>query len=215
MSSEPELLRSAEAPITLALVAGRWKNHLGVAAVPLYLAGSVAISGVGRWIMLGQAVFMVIGHRNIGYAAPREARLRTFRTLRIDGAQRACRALGLAEPAVFDMDLDVDSAVVALRCWRSHRPAVTAVCAYNDDYAFALLAGMRNLGLEAPRDLAVIGVDNGPMAPFACPALTTVDMHTDVMAAHLAHVILDGLAGRTPPDRPRVEVFTVVVRDSA
>lgn len=36
-------------------------NRLGAVAVPLYLAGFVVIPGTGRWVMMAQAIFMVIG----------------------------------------------------------------------------------------------------------------------------------------------------------
>ncbi|GAA4722300.1 hypothetical protein Prum_070880 [Phytohabitans rumicis] len=36
---------------------------------------------------------------------------------------------------------------------------MTGICAFNDDVAMAVLAGLRHLGRQAPHDMAVIGVD--------------------------------------------------------
>jgi DNA-binding LacI/PurR family transcriptional regulator len=155
------------------------------------------------------------GHRAIGYAVPDDLRLQPFFDLRLEGARRGCLDLGLPAPVVLLMALDTDAAASAVRRWRQDDPPVTAVCAFNDDYAFAILAGLRALGLQAPDDLAVIGVDNVPLAAFACPPLTTVDQNIPLTAGHLAAVVTAEIAGTTPPPAPRSDVFSVVVRDSA
>jgi DNA-binding LacI/PurR family transcriptional regulator len=111
--------------------------------------------------------------------------------------------------------MDVVAAADAVLAWRAQEPAVTAVCAYNDELAFALLAAMRSVGLTAPEDLAVIGVDDIPLAPFATPPLTTVSPNTGALAAYLTDAVLQALAGGTPPRPPRSDAVTLVVRESA
>ena len=59
-----------------------------------------------------------------------------------------------------------------MNAWRAATPPVTAACAYNDETALALLAGLRGRGLTAPDDLAVVGVDDIPVAILADPALS-------------------------------------------
>ncbi|WUJ76358.1 substrate-binding domain-containing protein [Streptomyces sp. NBC_00377] len=54
---------------------------------------------------------------------------------------------------------------------------------FNDDIALAVLVAPRSLGLRAPDDLAVIGVDDIPGAATAQPPLTTVVRDIDVIAA--------------------------------
>lgn len=155
------------------------------------------------------------GHRHVGYGDPDDPRVAVFRDLRLDGVRTASFELGLPEPSVRAVPMDVEGAAEAVRAWRAEEPAVTAVCAYNDDQAFALLAGMRTLGLTAPGDLAVIGVDDTPLAPFAHPPLTTVRQHTGVLVDHLTAAVLQHIAGGTPPQPPRSEAISLVVRESA
>ncbi len=50
----------------------------------------------------------------------------------------------------------------------------TAVFCYNDMTAIGLLSAARRAGIAVPRDLAVVGFDNIPLAAHVCPALTTV-----------------------------------------
>lgn len=153
------------------------------------------------------------GHRHIGYAAPTDPRLADFCELRLQGVRQACRELGIDPPVVREVGSDRDLATDIAHEWRTE--GVTAVCAFNDEVAFALLAGMRAADLEAPGDLAVIGVDDIPVAQFAEPPLTTVDQHIGVVAAGLAQAVL---RRQDPPEvsgQPRGELATVVVRQSA
>jgi DNA-binding LacI/PurR family transcriptional regulator len=155
------------------------------------------------------------GHRHVGYAAPADPRVAVFRDLRLDGVRTAGLELGLAEPSVRVLPMDLRAAADVVLAWRAENPAVTAVCAYNDDLAFALLAGMRLVGLTAPHDLAVIGVDDTPLAPFAVPPLTTVRQNTEAFVAYLTAAVVQSLAGGEPPRPPRSEAVTLVVRESA
>jgi DNA-binding LacI/PurR family transcriptional regulator len=155
------------------------------------------------------------GHRHLGYAGPADPRFEAFRDLRISGARQACQELGLDDPDVLELDLTLEAAMEAVRHWHHRTPSVTAIIAYNDEFAAAILAGMRAAGLSAPEDLAVIGVDNEPLAKFTIPALTTIDQKPDVVAAHLAQVVRNGISGKAAPKAPRTEALELVIRESA
>ena len=153
------------------------------------------------------------GHRVLGYAAPVDSRLAEFYDLRLEGVRRACAERGLPPPDIRELPADTELAAEVARAWRA--AGVTAVCAFNDEVAFALLAGMREAGLAAPDDLAVIGVDDIPLARFACPPLTTINQDMRALAADLAVQVLSGL-GRRRGRRPKNErKMGVVVRGSA
>ena len=157
-----------------------------------------------------QAVHLAAaGHTSIGYAYPDDDRVRVFAEPRLEGARRACAA-GLSVRIV---PLDPDAAADAVRRW--HEEGVTGVCAYNDEVAMAVLAGMRRLGLRAPADLAVIGVDDIPAARLAAPALTTVTTDQAAVAAHLAATVLAAIHGREAPATELTEIVAVVQRESA
>jgi len=149
------------------------------------------------------------GHTAIGYAYPDDDRVRVFAEPRLEGARRACAA-GLSVRIV---PLDPAAAAGAVRRWRED--GVTGVCAYNDEVAMAVLAGMRRLGLRAPADLAVIGVDDIPAARLAAPALTTVTTDQAAVAAHLAATVLATIHGREAPATELTEIVAVVRRESA
>ena len=56
----------------------------------------------------------------------------------------------------------------------AHGP--TAVVVANDQMALGLIAGLRDKGLEVPRDVSIAGFDDNPDAAFYRPALTTVHL---------------------------------------
>ncbi|MBG0562291.1 LacI family DNA-binding transcriptional regulator [Actinoplanes aureus] len=148
------------------------------------------------------------GHRRLGYAYPDDDRLRIFAEPRLAGV----RAHTATEPHVQTVPLDPAAAAEAVRRW--HAAGITGVCAYNDQVALAVLAGVRRAGLSAPGDLAVIGVDDIPAARLAVPALTTVTTDQRRLAAHLAATVLAAAGGRPGPPPPGDDLVRVIVRDS-
>ena len=103
----------------------------------------------------------------------------------------------------------------AVEAWRSRRHPVTAVCAYNDEIALALLAGIRTLGLQVPSDLAVVGMDDILQAKLAAPPLTTVAVDNPRFAKHLADSVVRTLDGKPLPELPSDGFGQLVVRESA
>lgn len=153
------------------------------------------------------------GHTRLGYAYPDDERVRIFAEPRLDGAGAACAGRGLDAPVVHTVPLDPEPAEKAVRRWRDS--GVTGVCAYNDEVALAVLAGMRRCGLAAPADLAVIGVDDIPAARLAVPALTSVTTDQTAVATHLSATIVAAVNGRPEPAITMKDLVQVVRRDSA
>lgn len=133
------------------------------------------------------------GHRRIAFAASTDPKVGEFLTRRLEGVRSECAERGLPAPVVVAVPLDEDAAARAVAELLAGPEPVTAVSAYNDEIAFAVLAGMRRHGLTAPDDLAVIGVDNIPLAQFAVPPLTTVDIHPDVIGRRMGRLLLERL----------------------
>jgi DNA-binding LacI/PurR family transcriptional regulator len=155
------------------------------------------------------------GHRRLGFALPDDDRLSAFAEPRLDGVRQACAELDLAEPAIQTVALQVASATKAIGAWRRTRPRVTGICAYNDEVALAVLAGMRARGLRAPEDFAVIGVDNIPAGALTEPALTTIATGMSALGQHLAAAVINTLEGKPVKRGPAREVIELVRRESA
>jgi DNA-binding LacI/PurR family transcriptional regulator len=154
------------------------------------------------------------GHRVIGYASTTDPRLADFATPRLAGVREECRRLGLPAPRVQAVAVSAESGQAALDALRAGPEPVSAVAAYNDEVAFAVLAGARTAGLRVPDDVAVIGVDDVPAAQLSAPPLTTVSQSTDLQARFLATSVIAALDGEPPPPHP-ADVLRLVVRESA
>jgi LacI family repressor for deo operon, udp, cdd, tsx, nupC, and nupG len=66
-----------------------------------------------------------------------------------------------------------------------------AVFAQNDRMALGVLHAARELGLRVPEQLAVIGVDDMPLASYFDPPLTTMRQDMPRIGREAAHILLE------------------------
>lgn len=75
-----------------------------------------------------------------------------------------------------------------------HREVTAAFC-FNDALALGLMRAARDLGLELPRDLSVLGVDAEPMGEFSHPRLCSFRQPLEQMGEDAVHLLL------APPEK--------------
>jgi LacI family transcriptional regulator len=98
------------------------------------------------------------------------------------------------------------------------RPRPTAIVAFNDLHATAVLKALADLKLRVPDDVAVVGQNNQDFTPFLVPPLTTVVHTVQQLGRQGAELLLQRLAW--PDDEPwlphRVALEpTLIVRESS
>ena len=187
----------------------------------LHRAGAEVVFGTGsqaraelREIGRLQAQHLIDrGGQRIGYARPGENPTAFRVRERLRGVAAACAEHGLPEPVALEVELDGVKAAVAVDQWTD--ASVTGVCAYNDETAMAVLAGMHLRGLRAPEDIAVVGVGDIPAAQVSIPSLTTIGFDYEETGRELAQAILDSLAGGTPTHQDGLNHPRLVRRASA
>jgi DNA-binding LacI/PurR family transcriptional regulator len=135
-----------------------------------------------------------LGRSRLGYALPGEHSTQFRVQERLRGVVAACAERGLPEPVALEVAMDGAEAALAVDQWTE--ASVTAVSAYNDETAMAVLAGMHRRGLRAPGDIAVIGVGDIAAARVSIPPLTTIGFDYGETGRELAQTILESLAGR-------------------
>ncbi|MEV0090876.1 LacI family DNA-binding transcriptional regulator [Streptomyces sp. NPDC050738] len=155
-----------------------------------------------------------LGHRRIAVISGPERRL-TSRA-RVGGYRSALEEAGIAydEELVrygdFTHGLAHRHALDLLRL--PDRP--TAIFAGSDHQALGTYRAAASLGLRIPEDLSVVGFDDLPFADWVTPRLTTVRTPLAEMTALAARMVLQLIAGESPPTT-RVEVATeLIVRES-
>ena len=157
------------------------------------------------------------GHRHLGYGVARDERMGDASRLRHSALTTACAERGLPDPVALRLPVDLDGATSAVAAWRAQTPAATAICAH-DTLAglavLAVLAGMRQLGLSAPADLAVIGVNDSATAALTDPPLTMVAVDASVSERYVVDTIKAMLGSDQPAPAVPQGIVTIVERRS-
>ena len=151
-----------------------------------------------------------LGHRTVhhvtGPADSQEARDR------IAGWRAELTAAGAAEPVCAHGDWTPSSGYEAgrhLAARRREGEEITAVFLANDQMAMGLLAALHEEGLEAPRDVSVVGFDDLPEAPYLTPPLTTVRQDFAELGHRAVELVLARLAGQELHPQPVPPVLLV------
>lgn len=94
----------------------------------------------------------------------------------------------------------------------------TAIFACNDDMAAATMAVAHRRGMDVPKDLAIAGFDDTPLASMIWPELTTVRRPISEMAREAVRLLLEQVkarrSGRAQPVEHKLLGYTLVKRDS-
>ncbi|GHJ47235.1 LacI family transcriptional regulator [Catellatospora sp. TT07R-123] len=185
----------------------------GIAHLPFRLGEDGAALGASQdTIGRIQAEHLVgLGHRRLGYAMTADASLIPFAEPRLRGVGQVCAEHGLPAPVVLSTPPGT-AAGQAMRAWRA--AGVTAVAAYNDEVALALLAAARQTQVVVPDDLAVIGADDIGAAALASPPLTTVRFDPATLVPALVASILRSIGRDTGEPGPATAPAEVVARGS-
>ena len=144
------------------------------------------------------------GHRHVAFVLPAEG-AGAIGHARISHAERTAETLGLTLEVIrlhTTPDGRGDPEVVRRLVEDTD---VTAVAAFDDNVALAVLAAMRRTGHRVPGDLAVIGFDEGRHAALWEPALTTVRINATAYGRRAARISLGLDAG--PWTQPPSEII--------
>lgn len=120
----------------------------------------------------------------------------------------------LATDQVIEGDFTVECGRSAMAALGASGRRFDAVFAMNDLSAAGVLAGIRELGLIVPADVAVVGFDDIAVAAHTDPALTTVHQPMRAMGAAAAGLLLAALGGAPLPSEQTVLPTRLVVRGS-
>ncbi|MFT4211787.1 MAG: LacI family DNA-binding transcriptional regulator [Microbacterium sp.] len=135
------------------------------------------------------------GHSRLAVGVPADPEWTRLAELRVLHAQQFAAAEGLPPPVVVVVPHDKAEAARAVDGLRRAHPQITALAAFSDDVALAVLAGMTARGLQAPDDLAVIGFDESGYGELWEPALTTVVIDAEAFGRRAARAALGLDAG--------------------
>jgi LacI family transcriptional regulator len=106
--------------------------------------------------------------------------------------------------------LDADAATVATL--RAH-PDIDGLIGYNDMYAIGAMRALSILGRRVPDDVAVMGIDDIPLARLVSPSLTTLNAQIAQMGARAVEMVISSIEGRATPQTVTLQ-HSLVTRES-
>lgn len=156
-----------------------------------------------------------LGHRRIGHitGSPDDVAPWSPPVDRDAGWREAMSEAGLEITPELEVHghFDIDGGRASMRRLLAEAPDVTAVFAASDEMAMGAILALRDAGLRVPQDMSVIGVDGHDLGELV--GLTTMAQPADDQGAAAAQLVLDMIAGLTPP-RELVYSTTLVERSS-
>ncbi|MGO1227110.1 LacI family DNA-binding transcriptional regulator [Brachybacterium sp.] len=93
-------------------------------------------------------------------------------------------------------------------------PEIDGLVCANDELAIGAIAKLRHLGLRVPEDVAVIGYDDTPDAPFANPSLSSISPDKHALATTALDLLIERIQGHDGSPRIVDSPYSLVVRES-
>ena len=215
-SPEHEQLAGNLAPAVVVWL-GDKSNPAALASLQRFKAPIVTITGLS-WFKSGPRLqveyLLKQGPRPIVYAATEKPQLQSMCQSRLDIVRQTCLEFGLPEPRVATIAQAREKARTAMADLLAVQSPPFAICAFNDDTAFAALAALYDLQIAVPKAVSVIGHDNTRIAELSNPPITTIGNETSALLEQLIASVISVCQGG-----PVLEVVTpeakVIVRGSA
>ena len=130
--------------------------------------------------------------------------------------EAACRSFeGLSGLVVTADSLSIEaghSAMLPLLQDRSH--GVTGVIASTDLIAVGVLRALKQMGIDCPRDMSVVGFNDVQFAEDFSPPLSTIRVPTTEMGMQAAQLLLDALSGTVQSAETIMLPVTLIMRGS-
>ncbi|MBV8166276.1 MAG: LacI family DNA-binding transcriptional regulator [Alphaproteobacteria bacterium] len=221
-TTEDELIRAflGRRPDALVL------TGIGRSAAARALLRNAEIPIVETWDLTAAPLDMLVGfsNRDAGRAMAEFFLARGYRRLAFVGStdQRSqARRAGFlaAAPDALTIALDEQASVprgrAALQRVRAEAPDVQAIFFSTDVLAVGALLECQRLGLAVPRELAIAGLGDLPIAAEINPALTTIEIRGYAIGEHAARMLLQRLAGERVAPKIVDLGFRIVARASA
>jgi LacI family transcriptional regulator len=142
---------------------------------------------VEHLIGLGHTRIACVTNASLDYFAPAQ---------RLDGYRTALEAAGLPYDAdlVRSGDYTLQSGYTQMNSLLDSRARFSAVFIASDVVAQGAFAAIQERGLNIPRDIAIIGFDDVPLARFLVPSLTTIHVPAQEMAEQACEILIKKIA---------------------
>ena len=90
----------------------------------------------------------------------------------------------------------------------------TAFVCNSDETAFRVISALRQKGVRVPEDISIVGYDNYTVSNICIPAITTVEVDIEQMAAESVEIMLKKLDNPDYREGRRIISGKLVIKDS-
>ncbi|MGL6026364.1 MAG: substrate-binding domain-containing protein [Vibrio sp.] len=202
--SNQELIRFAEEKPTMVLI-----NRY----IPEIAERCIALDNF-RGSYLATEHLIKMGHTQIGYVCSNHEIEDTEQ--RKNGYLSALQAYNIkVNPAYIEYGAPTElGGEEAMTHLLSKDLQLTAIATYNDYMAAGALSILDENGIQVPRDISLIGFDDGIIAKYLSPKLTTIRYPIQMMAEKAVHLAFLLATGQPITDPIRIFVPTMIRRAS-
>jgi LacI family transcriptional regulator len=153
-----------------------------------------------------------LGHRKLfcitGGGENSENRLAGFRLALEE------RGIDLPEARVFRGDFEYSSGMAAVKHIVAQGIEVSGIWAQNDIMAIGAIGELLRSGIRVPEEISILGMDDGPIAQYCYPRLTTLSQPIREMAIKSVEILLDLREGKSAEGQDVVYQPELIIRDS-
>lgn len=135
---------------------------------------------------------------------------------RIEGYKTALKEAGIQirDDLIGYSEYDFNTAYKISREWLSGKDRPSAIFAFDDSMAMAVINAAKSLNLSIPDDLSIVGYDDGPVCSWIVPKMTSVRQQVKQMAEEAVGMLVRYIQSK-PPRCKTVNVQPeLIVRDS-
>lgn len=120
---------------------------------------------------------------------------------RYEGFVAGCAHQNMSPPALLEVDDDGSDLTESLNAFLQAHSKLTGIFASNDFLALATIRSARNLSINVPKDLSIVGFDGIKVGQMVEPSLATIQTSPRALGAGASQTILALIDGSEPPDK--------------
>jgi LacI family transcriptional regulator len=156
------------------------------------------------------------GHEKIAFLSGYADAIDSYE--RLEGYMKALRDAGM--PFVPDLidngDFNEDGGYLSFIRLREKNADFTAIFTANDEMALGVYKACKQLSIQVPQHLAIVGVDNIRLTKYITPRLSTVDQPKYTMGALLTEKLIDQMNNNVFKDKRIFKVESkLLIRESS
>ena len=120
---------------------------------------------------------------------------------RYEGFVQGCARHTMSAPALLEVDDDGSDLTDNLKFFLQAHPELTGIFASNDFLALATIRSARNLSINVPKDLSIVGFDGIKVGQIVQPSLATIQTSPRVLGTGAGQTILALIDGSEIPEK--------------